>query len=281
MSWGAICEWIEDCLEDKSFWFRLLLLFWSFRIFWFVFQNEQIPPIWNPLWVVSHGIHEIGHWITLAFGMWISVSMGSIFQFFFPFIFVWGFIKHRDPHAAFLILTWQSASLLNMAHYAGSAEYSDILLDTPHYITLYHDWVWMLTKLNAIHWARSIEDFFWFLAVLFGLISITGQVGCLYLMARQRFGSSARHWNRSVGFTDRAVIPSFQNQVDKTLKSVRKPLGSKTNREWDESPDRISAIAVWKEFLSSFSLAFLWDSSHIKFDPKRYIFRFERRSIYQ
>ena len=171
--------WVEDCLKGKSFWFRLLLLLWTIRILIFVFQNEPIPVLWNPLWFVSHGIHEIGHWTTQGLGMWVSVSMGSVFQFFFPFVFVLGFLKHRDPHAAFLILTWQSASVLGMAQYAGSAEYSDILLDTPHYITLYHDWVWMLTDLNAIGWARKIEDFFWFLAALFGLVSAAGQIYCL------------------------------------------------------------------------------------------------------
>jgi hypothetical protein len=179
-----LTQWTEDSLRGKSFWFRLLLLFWTLRVFFFVVNDQQVPGIWNPLWTASHGIHELGHWLTAAFGMWISVSMGSVFQFLFPFVFVWGFIKHRDPHAAFLILTWQAASLMNMAQYAGSAESADLLLETPHYVTLYHDWVWMLSQLNARHWAPAIETFFWCLAVLFVLISAVGQIYCLAIIRK-------------------------------------------------------------------------------------------------
>lgn len=177
-------DWMHESLKGKSFWFRLLLLLWTLRVLLFVVKNEQVPGIWNPLWTASHGIHEIGHWLTGAFGMWVSISMGSIFQFFFPFVFVWGFIKHRDPHAAFLILTWQAASLINMAHYAGSAAYADLVLDTPHFVTLYHDWVWMLSHANALHWAGAIENFFWGLAVAFGLISALGQIYCLAMIRK-------------------------------------------------------------------------------------------------
>jgi hypothetical protein len=116
--------------------------------------------------------------------MWISISMGSVFQFLFPFVFVWGFLKHRDPHAAFLILTWQAASVMNMAQYAGSAENADLFLETPHYVTLYHDWVWMLSRLNARHWAPVIENLFWCLAVLFVLISAVGQIYCLAVIKK-------------------------------------------------------------------------------------------------
>lgn len=167
--------YFSEAWSHKSFWGRLILLGWSLVVFKYIWANEQVPGVWNPLWTVSHGIHEIGHWITRPFGMWVSVASGSIFQFLFPFVFMGGFVRSRDPHAVALLCTWQAANLVNMAHYAGSAEYSDLLLQTPHYITLYHDWVWMLSRLNALPMARTIEDIFYAAALGFLFLSIVGQ----------------------------------------------------------------------------------------------------------
>lgn len=182
---------VDESLEGKGAWWRALLLLWTGLILRFVWKNEPIPGPYNPLWVVSHGIHEIGHWVTMPFGQWVSVASGSLFQFLFPFVFIVGMLKHRDPHGASVLLTWQAASCLHMAHYAGSAEYSDLILDTPHYITLYHDWVWMLSNLNAIGWARTVEDFFWWLALGFGILSALGQGYCLWRLFKSQAQTSS------------------------------------------------------------------------------------------
>ncbi len=179
MNIDSIRDYLQLSSKDKSFWARSLTLVWTLLVLNYLFKNQEVPGLYNPFWVVSHGIHEIGHWVTRPFGMWVSVASGSIFQFFFPFIFVIAMTRSRDIHGAFVLLTWQVASLLQMAHYAGSAEYSDLVLDSPHYITLYHDWVWMLSQLNATQWARTIEAVFYYSAWGFGFISALGQMFCL------------------------------------------------------------------------------------------------------
>jgi hypothetical protein len=182
----TVQKYIELASEDKNFWGRSLILLWTLCVLRFISHNQDIRGLYNPLWVVSHGIHEIGHWVTMPFGMWISVASGSLFQFLFPFVFIIAMVRSYDLHGAFVLFTWQAASLMNMAHYAGSAEYSDLVLSTPHYITLYHDWVWMLSHLDAIDSARSVENFFYFLAWCSGLFSLFGQSVCLWFIWQRK-----------------------------------------------------------------------------------------------
>jgi hypothetical protein len=191
---NAVQEYLRESSEGKKFWGRSFILIWSFIVLKYISQNQEVPPFYNPLWVVSHGIHEIGHWVTKPFGMWVSVASGSIFQFFFPFVFFVAMLRSRDMHGAFVLLTWQAASLIHMAHYAGSAEYSDLIMDTPHFVTMYHDWVWMLSQLNAISFARTIEGFFYFLSWFFGLTSLLGQVASLGWIWKWRESSSSQSY---------------------------------------------------------------------------------------
>lgn len=172
-------------MENKSPW-RILFVGWSLIVFSYLIQNEEVSPVFNPLWVVSHGIHEIGHWVTRPFGDWISVASGTAFELIFPWIFVVGMLRSRDLHGAFVIFTWYAATLLHSAHYAGSAEYSGPLLDAPFGHKLYHDWVWMLSRLDATHRARDIEDIFFALAIGFCVLSILGQLFSLSLLMIER-----------------------------------------------------------------------------------------------
>jgi len=172
---------LSESMIDKNLWGRSLLLLWSAWIFIHLWRSEQISLVQNPFYFFDHDIHEIGHWITRIFGMWISVASGTIFQLIFPWIPLLAFVKERDFHAAFFIFTWMSSCLYQISWYSGSAAYSDLQLLTPHYITLYHDWVWMLSRLNAIDWAGRIENFFLSLAWLSLAVSVAGQMYCLYL----------------------------------------------------------------------------------------------------
>ncbi|TVQ78226.1 MAG: hypothetical protein EA369_07085 [Bradymonadales bacterium] len=177
----SILKVFEESMEGRSRGWRSLLLLWSAWIAYHVFIDQNPSITRNPFFFFDHGIHEIGHWVTRPFGMWVSVASGTIFQVLFPFVPIIALLRQNDIHGAFFLLTWVSSCLLNVAFYAGSAAYSDLLLWTPHRLTIYHDWVWMLSQLQALHWAPAIKNFFYALSVIALCTSIAGQILLLCL----------------------------------------------------------------------------------------------------
>lgn len=172
---------LRESMREKSRFWRAWLLLWSLWIGYHVLIDQNPSITRNPFFFFDHGIHELGHWITMPFGMWISVPAGTIFQILFPFVPIIALIRSNDIHGAFFLMTWVSSCLLNVAFYAGSAAYSDLLLWTPHQITMYHDWVWMLSRWGSLSWAPSIQIFFYSLSVAALVISIAGQIFMLSL----------------------------------------------------------------------------------------------------
>jgi len=165
-------NWLD---QDPNPWFRVVLLIWTIFAFTWIY-NKNIDSYWKYIFFAfDHGIHEIGHWITLPFGLGVSIPAGTIFQIALPCVAAIALWKNKDFYGVAAIPIWHAFTFQNISHYAGSAAYSELEMWTPHFITMYHDWVWMLTRINRLHWAPQIETFFHVLAVSAALLSILAQ----------------------------------------------------------------------------------------------------------
>jgi hypothetical protein len=150
-----------------------------FALVW-IFKGETQSYFRYVFFAFDHGIHEIGHWVTRPFGLWISIPAGTIFQIALPTVAAVALWRHRDMYGVLAIPIWHGFTFANISYYAGSAAYSDLELWTPHFFTLYHDWVWMLSKVNKLGWAGPIESLFYVLAVTAALLSVAGQAWGIY-----------------------------------------------------------------------------------------------------
>lgn len=179
MIWG---EWIAASMDGRNKWGRSLLLLWTFWIGYHLLTAKEPSILLNPFYFFDHGIHELAHWVTRPFGMWVSIPAGSLAQILFPLVPIYALYRQSDLHGVFFLLTWEASSIFHVAKYAGSAAFSALDMWTPHQLTMVHDWVWMLTELNLYTqtWAPRLEIWFTSIAWLCWGASLLGQVLCLW-----------------------------------------------------------------------------------------------------
>jgi hypothetical protein len=73
-------------------------------------------------------IHETGHLVFMAFGDFIHVAGGSLFQLIMPALFVAYFWRRGDRHAASVMLWWVAQNCGNIAVYAADARARELPL---------------------------------------------------------------------------------------------------------------------------------------------------------
>ncbi len=102
--------------------------------------------------LVDLPIHETGHLLFMPFGEFLMVAGGSIFQIFFPAVFVAYFVWNRKYYSAAIVLFWVGQSIINVWIYASDAVVMQLLLTSGRTGSEggFHDWNYLLTETGLI-----------------------------------------------------------------------------------------------------------------------------------
>lgn len=103
-------------------------------------------------------IHEFGHLLFRIFGEFVGIAGGSLFQVFFPAVFVCYFIWHRKYYSAAIVLFWVGQSILNMWVYASDAVVMQLVLTSGFTGSegSFHDWNYMLDRLGLLDSTNTV-----------------------------------------------------------------------------------------------------------------------------
>ncbi|HEY2064841.1 MAG TPA: hypothetical protein VGG84_02710 [Gemmatimonadaceae bacterium] len=132
------------------------------------------PGRGGPLDLVDLPIHETGHLVFMAFGEFIHIAGGTLFQLIMPALFLVYFWRRGDKHAASVMLWWIAQNCGNIAVYAADARAQELPLVGGGE----HDWANMLGTLGLLakdqEVARGIRGIGWvllFVSTAWGLVA--------------------------------------------------------------------------------------------------------------
>jgi hypothetical protein len=108
-------------------------------------------------------IHEGGHGIFSFFGEFIYTAGGTLMQMILPSLFLVYYIWHRHKLGFQLSLFWLGENLMNISVYASDARAHRLPLIGKN---TYHDWTWMLSRLDLMAYDTLIGDIFYYAGVV-------------------------------------------------------------------------------------------------------------------
>lgn len=113
-------------------------------------------------------IHETGHLLFRPLGEFMMIAGGSLFQVFFPLVFVGYFIWHEKYYSAAIVLFWVGQSILNVWVYAADAVVMQLVLTSGFTGTegSFHDWNYLLTETGLIASTKTVAGIVRFIATL-------------------------------------------------------------------------------------------------------------------
>ena len=103
-------------------------------------------------------IHETGHLLFRPFGEFMMIAGGSIFQVFFPLVFVGYFIWNERYYSAAIVGLWVGQSIINVWVYASDAVVMQLVLTSGMTGSEggFHDWNYMLTATGLLDSTKMI-----------------------------------------------------------------------------------------------------------------------------
>ena len=103
-------------------------------------------------------IHETGHLVFRPFGEFMGIAGGSLFQVFFPAVFVAYFFWHRKYYSAAIVLFWVGQSIINVFVYAADAVVMQLVLTSGMTGSegSFHDWNYLLTETGLIGSTKTV-----------------------------------------------------------------------------------------------------------------------------
>lgn len=128
------------------------------------------PEEYRLLDSVDLAIHETGHLVFGAFGEFLQVLGGSIFQLAVPIVFVAYFWRRQDRFAASVVLFWVAQNLWNIARYAGDARARQLPLVGGGE----HDWTYLLLMLGWLQHDQLVSGVFRFIGISVFAASVWG-----------------------------------------------------------------------------------------------------------
>ncbi len=136
-------------------------------IVWLIINNGRF------IFFIDHFnllIHEGGHGIFRFFGKFIYTLGGSLMQILIPSLILYYFYSNRKIFGAQASLVFLGENLLNISGYALDAKAQKLPLLGGNRV--YHDWHYLLDKLNILDYYYFAGYFFIALAFLSFLISL-------------------------------------------------------------------------------------------------------------
>ncbi len=115
-------------------------------------------------------IHEGGHGVFRIFGSFIYTAGGTLMQIILPSLIVWYFLKNRYRTGIQFSLLWLGQNFLNISIYASDARAQKLPLLGGH--NVYHDWHWMLSRLDMLEYDHVIGYIFLSIGILIFALSV-------------------------------------------------------------------------------------------------------------
>lgn len=109
-------------------------------------------------------IHEGGHGIFKVFGGFVYTLGGTLMQVIIPALFIVYYIIHRNKFGFQCSLFWLGENLMNISVYAADARARVLPLLGGNKV--YHDWTWMLGRLNLLEEDILIGEIFYYMGVI-------------------------------------------------------------------------------------------------------------------
>jgi hypothetical protein len=102
-------------------------------------------------------IHEFGHIAFMAFGEFMHLLGGSLFQAGLPLALGIAFLLRRDPYAAAVMLWWSGVAVMDIAPYVYDAQQPvHVLLTGRTGETGAHDFIDVLGDLGLLKRAQAV-----------------------------------------------------------------------------------------------------------------------------
>ena len=130
---------------------------------------------WNIIDSVDLIFHEAGHMIFIFFGEFMHVLGGSLFQIFFPIVFVLYFlIWRRELFSASILLFWVGQNIINVSVYIGDSIRQELpLLGGDGAI---HDWNYLLSTTGLLKYTEVFStityDLGFFVVIIASVLSL-------------------------------------------------------------------------------------------------------------
>jgi len=109
-------------------------------------------------------IHEGGHGIFRIFGKFIYTLGGSLMQLLIPSMFVIFYALHNQVNITQLSLVWLGENFMNVSKYVADA--STMKLPLLGGNRVYHDWNYLLGRLNLLEYDTTLGNIVYGIGIL-------------------------------------------------------------------------------------------------------------------
>lgn len=169
--------------------FRLLVLASFGYIFFHAALDTTIEAVRsNPLGLFDLGIHELGHFVFIPLGEFMTIAGGSIFQCLFPLLWFGTCVWKRWHFAASMMLVWFAYNLFDVAVYAADARARLLSLATlSNDYDSAHDWYQLLSRLGKLQNDTAIAHGLKVAGIVIGLAGLVSGLLLVLIMVGKWF----------------------------------------------------------------------------------------------
>lgn len=115
-------------------------------------------------------IHEGGHGIFSIFGGFIYTLGGTLMQIIIPSLVILYAVTNFKRNILQWAIVWLGQNFFNIARYASDAR--DKIIPLIGGKNVYHDWEWMLKRLDLLEYDKQIGYTFYGIGILIFIIAI-------------------------------------------------------------------------------------------------------------
>ena len=134
---------------------------------WLIVNNGNFIPIIDHFTLL---IHEGGHGIFRIFGSFIYTLGGSLMQILIGLLFIYYFYSNKKKFGVQISFVYLGENLLNISKYAADAQAQRLPLLGGNKV--YHDWNFLLRKMNILEYDSLVGNLFVALAIILFIITI-------------------------------------------------------------------------------------------------------------
>lgn len=147
-------------------------------IIWLINNNGDFIPFLDHFNLL---IHEGGHGIFRIFGSFIYTLGGSLMQILISFLFIYYFYSNKKQIGVQLSFIYLGENLYNISKYAADAKLQRLPLLGGNKV--YHDWNWLLSKMNILNYDQEVGLFF----IICGIVSFIIALTIPLLMKKEKY----------------------------------------------------------------------------------------------
>lgn len=134
---------------------------------WLINNNGNFIPLIDHFTLL---IHEGGHGIFRIFGSFIYTLGGSLMQILIAGLFIFYFYINKKMFGVQISLIFLSENLFNISKYAADAQARKLPLLGGNKV--YHDWHFLLSKMNILQYDQIVGYCFTTFAIIFLIAAI-------------------------------------------------------------------------------------------------------------